>query len=156
MDELIISIQNFAITQNEQRFDDCLDTIIARVGSLYTQDADFEWENLKQNFSKIKYLNELLNFYNIKYTKRLVYLIGVFMESVDHSTKVYLREINWETYPVIENYFYESLNSNNPLQKLGAVSKAYELMVPIIESIRNEKALTQIDPIFLKTFDLKK
>ena len=157
MDYLIQSIQNFAITQNEQRFDDCLDQIISKIGSLYTQDADFEWETLKQNFSKIKYLNELLNFYNINYTKRFIYLIGVFMESVDSTTKVYLREINWVDYPDIEGYLLESLNSQNPLQKLGAVTKAYDLLIPIIEKMRNEYIVPKVnDPIFLKTFDLKK
>jgi hypothetical protein len=156
MDLLIESIQNFAISQNEQHFDACLDEIISRVNNLYTADADFEWYNLRENFSKVKYLNELLNFYNINQTKKLVYLIGIFMESIDRTTKIYLYEINWESYPNIESYLLESLNANNPLQKLGAITKAYDLLVPIIESMRNEKVIFEInDQEFLKTFDLK-
>ena len=156
MDLLIESIQNFAISQNEQHFDACLDEIISRVNNLYTADADFEWYNLRENFSKVKYLNELLNFYNINQTKKLVYLIGIFMESIDRTTKIYLYEINWESYPNIESYLLESLNANNPLQKLGAITKAYDLLVPIIEDLRNEKVIFEInDQEFLKTFDLK-
>jgi hypothetical protein len=156
MDFLIESIQNFAISQNEQHFDACLDEIISRVNNLYTADADFEWYNLRENFSKVKYLNELLNFYNINQTKKLVYLIGIFMESIDRTTKIYLYEINWESYPNIESYLLESLNANNPLQKLGAITKAYDLLVPIIEDLRNEKVIFEInDQEFLKTFDLK-
>jgi hypothetical protein len=156
MDLLIESIQNFAITQNEQRFDACLDEIITRVSGLYTADAEYEWNNLKENYSKIKYLNELLNFYNIKQTKKFIQLIGIFMESIDLTTKIYLCEINWTDHPIIEGYLIESLNAHNPLQKLGAVSRAYELLVPIIEAMRNEKIVPEIkDQNFVKTFDLK-
>ena len=157
MDLLIESIHRFAITQNENYFDTCLDEIITRVNGLNTSDADFEWHNLRENFSTVKYLNELLNFYNISKNNKLIYLIGIFMDTIDRTTTHYLREINWDTQPVIETFLINSLNANDPLQKLGEITKAYQLLVPIIEDLRNEKADFEInDQEFLKTFDLKK
>jgi hypothetical protein len=157
MELLIKSIEHFAISQNEQTFDNCLDEIIFRVNNLYTVDAEFEWKSLRENYSKIKYLNELLNFYNIKQTKKFVTLIGIFLESIDKTTQMYLREINWDDNPTIQDYLLNSLNAQNPLHKLGLVLKAYQLLVPIIEGYRNETFIPQIkDQNFIKTFDLKK
>ena len=157
MELLIKSIEHFAISQNEQTFDNCLDEIIFRVNNLYTVDAEFEWQSLRENYSKIKYLNELLNFYNIKQTKKFVTLIGIFLESIDRTTQMYLREINWDDNPTIQDYLLNSLNAQNPLHKLGLVLKAYQLLVPIIEGYRNEKIDFEIkDQNFIKTFDLKK
>lgn len=157
MELLIKSIENFAISQNEQTFDSCLDEIIFRVNGLYTVDAEFEWTSLQENYSKIKYLSELLNFYNITQTKKLVQLIGIFMESIDRISQMYLREINWDDNPIIQGYLIESLNAHNPLHKLGSVFKAYEILVPIIEGYRNEKVVPKVtDHNFIKTFDLKK
>jgi hypothetical protein len=156
MDLLIESIHRFAITQNENYFDSCLNEIITRISNIYTADADFEWYNLRENFSKVKYLNELLNFYNITQNSKLNYLIGIFMESIDRTTQVYLREINWNSQPVIEKFLMDSLNAVDPLQKLDAITRAYNLLVPIVEDLRNEKAEFKInDQEFLKTFDLK-
>ena len=157
MELLIKSIEHFAISQNEQTFDNCLDEIIFRVNNLYTVDAEFEWQSLRENYSKIKYLNELLNFYNIKQTKKFVSLIGIFLGSIDRTTQMYLREINWDDNPTIQDYLLNSLNAQNPLHKLGLVLKAYQLLVPIIEGYRNEKIDFEIkDQNFIKTFDLKK
>ena len=157
MELLIKSIEHFAISQNEQTFDNCLDEIIFRVNNLYTVDAEFEWQSLRENYSKIKYLNELLNFYNIKQTKKFVTLIGIFLESIDRTPQMYLREINWDDNPTIQDYLLNSLNAQNPLHKLGLVLKAYQLLVPIIEGYRNEKIDFEIkDQNFIKTFDLKK
>jgi hypothetical protein len=157
MDLLIESIHRFAITQNENYFDNCLDEIITRVNGLSTSDADFEWYNLRENFSKVKYLNELLNFYNISENRKLIYLLDLFMETIDHTTRHYLREINWDSQPVIETFLINSLNAGDPLQKLQEITKAYQLLVPIIENLRNETAQIEItDQEFLKNFDLKK
>jgi hypothetical protein len=156
MDLLIKSIEHFAISQNEKTFDSCLDEIIFRVNNLYTADSEFEWETLRENYSKIKYLNEVLNFYYVPQTKKLIQLIGVFMDSVDKVTQMYLQEIDWDENPTIQGYLLDSLNANNPLHKLGCVIKAYQLLVPLIEGYRNETFIPKInDQNFIKIFDLK-
>ena len=98
-------------------------------------------------FCKVIYLNE-----NVIESQKFNYLIGLFMESIDRKTQLYLREINWENHPLIEDYLEESLNACSPLQKLNAVGCAYKLLVPIIENLRNEKVNVKVDSSFLKQF----
>ena len=140
MESLIGIIQKFGITQDEMYLDNSLDHLIENFDKLSNNDADDEWERLKSNYSKLKYLNELINFYHIPDLTKFKITLGKFMESIDTVTQYYLRNITtWDEEEMILKYLEESLNSYDPILKMGKIIKAYSLLVPEIEIIRNEK-----------------
>ena len=53
MDFLIDRLHAFAITKNEQTFNDSIDQLIFHL-KLNETDSDQEWETLKKNYSNIK------------------------------------------------------------------------------------------------------
>jgi len=76
------------------------------------------------------------------------------MEQIDKVSQHYLREILWEESLIpIKKYLSDSLNYNNPITKLKYVVKAYELLVPVVEEIREQKCVQYIeDDEFIQTF----
>jgi hypothetical protein len=150
MESLITVIQNFGITQDEKYLDNSLDVLIKNFSTLSNNDADDEWGTLKSNYSKLKYLNELINFYHIPDLTKFKITLGKFMESIDILTQKYLRNITWdgeenEIEETILKYLEESLNSYDPILKMSKIIKAYSMLVPIIEIMRNEKWRYTID-----------
>ena len=163
IDALSESIQRFGISKNKTDFDDQLDFIMTKMKKIEIELTDEHWVTLKSNYSKLKYLNEIINCYGKEYrdTKgKFIQSLTVFMESIDKTTQYYLREINWSTpelefkdeSAIIQNYFYESLNQNDPILKLSNIVKAYNILIPIVENIRNEFSEVFLEPDFLELF----
>ena len=67
IDALTESIRKFGVTRDEQRFDDELDFIISKMKNLDSSDSECEWEKLQNIYSKLKYLDEMINFYNLSH-----------------------------------------------------------------------------------------
>jgi hypothetical protein len=164
IEELTETVRLFAISQNEQCFEDQLDVLVLKMKKMNSGDYEERWDTLRENYSKLKYLYEIINFYHIESSKFMESL-GVFMESIDRTTQFYLKEINWfETEPEllqdsvdIHNCLSESLNTNDPVAKLNTLLQAYKILVGVIEDIRNEKCEpVELDPSFLETFPTPK
>ena len=126
--------------------------LIYELDNLSTNDFNHEWDCLVENYSKLKYLESID--YELIGSIKLMDSLRRFMEQIDKVSQHYLREILWEEYLLeIKKYLSDSLNYNNPITKLKYVVKAYELLVPIVEEIREQKCVQQIDDDeFIQTF----
>jgi hypothetical protein len=148
MEKLINSLNKFKLNNSG------IDEIIRELDNLTTQDDSYEWNMLVANYSKLRFLQEMeseLN--NLDSFRR-------FMEQIDKVTQHYLKEINWDdSFEFIDESseikynLNMSLNNNNPFKKLKYIIKAYDILVPIVEDVRSEKFMDQIeDQDFIKTF----
>jgi len=158
IDALTDSLCRFAIVQDHTSFESELDTII---GSMKKVDVnpDDKWEILQSNYSKLKYLQETINFYNVPTEGKFITSLAKFMESIDKQSDYYLREIFWDS----ETEFYDesqdikcfleiSLLETDPVQKLSLVIKAYRILVSIVEDFRRETCQNLLDDEFLDEF----
>jgi len=156
IDALCNSIQRFGVTQNENVFDFELNDIMSKMN--ITEEND-HWEDLQKNYSKLKYLSELINFYNLPSSFRKN--LSIFMESIDTKTQYYLSEINWSNSDPdikddalrIKEFLEMSLNQNDSYEKLETVIKAYQILVPMIESFVGENCKELLDQEFLSRFE---
>jgi len=165
IDELSNSIRKFGVSRNENRFDTELNYIMDKMNNVgifsETECIEIEWVHLKSNYSKIKYLYETINFYHIPDGGKFISSLKRFMEFIDNKTQDYLSKICWESSSedIIEDtnrvkeYFYESLNENDPVKKLSIVVRAYQILVPIVEGFRNEKCEQPVEIDFLENFE---
>jgi len=128
--------------------------LIYELDNLSTNDFNHEWDCLVENYSKLKYLDSID--YELIGSIKLMDSLRRFMEQIDKVSQHYLREILWEEYLLeIKKYLSDSLNYNNPITKLKYVVKAYELLVPVVEEIREQKCVQQIDDDeFIQTFSI--
>jgi hypothetical protein len=128
--------------------------LIYELDNLSTNDFNHEWDCLVENYSKLKYLDSID--YELIGSTKLMDSLRRFMEQIDKVSQHYLREILWEEYLLeIKKYLSDSLNHNNPMTKLKCVVKAYELLVPVVEEIREQKCVQQIDDDeFIQTFSI--
>lgn len=128
--------------------------LIFQLDNLSTNDFNHEWDCLVENYSKLKYLESID--YELIGSIKLMDSLRRFMEQIDKVSQHYLREILWEEYLLeIKKYLSDSLNYNNPIIKLKYVVKAYELLVPVVEKIREQKCVQQIeDDEFIQTFSI--
>jgi hypothetical protein len=161
IDALTESIHRFVLGQNEKSFENDLDFIMSKMDNIEIEDTDQHWEDLQKNYSKLRYLYEVINFYHLPTSIKFIQSLKLFMESIDKKTQIYLREIDWyENEPDLLEESMEikkcldcSLNENDPIKKLHFVLKAYKILVPIVEDIRNEKCESDLDDDFLETFE---
>ena len=61
MDELLSSLNKFKISKNENDFNNDLDDVITKFNNQDFHDPNYEWETLCLNFSKLKYLDEIIS-----------------------------------------------------------------------------------------------
>jgi len=165
MDDLIKGLKKFNLTRNKENFDNVLEQSISKMCNLKV-DTFPEWEKLKSNYSKLRYLNYVIKSKNInlKENNKFLTSLGIFMDYLDSITLLYFREINWETEKeftdqaiIIKEELEKSLNSNDSLKKMKHVLTAYNILVPIIEHIQNEKFVEFIDDqSFLENFEFKR
>ena len=162
IDSLTLSIQNFGITKNEKSFDDDLDSIISKMVKLNHNsdyyDTSEQWEILQSNYSKLKYLYELI--FKCGYSEiKFIQSLSLFMEFIDKKTQFYLKELvflDTVSERLIKNKFEESLNIVDPIEKLKCVLNAYHNLVDIVEKIRKEPCKNKINSEFLETFKRRK
>lgn len=161
IDQLSESIRKFAVTSNQERFDDELDFIMGKMKNVeIDEESDQHWDTLRVNYTRLKYLSETINHFNLPTEGKFIESIKKFMDSIDKKTIYYLQEINWyasepdflEDSMKIREYFEESLNENDPIKRLNSVVKGYKILVAIVEDMRNEKCEAELDPSFLDEF----
>ena len=128
-----------------------IDEIIFQLDNLSTKDLNENWNFLVANYSKLKYLERMDS--ELNENINLINSLRRFMEQIDKVSQYYLKEINWDRYLKIKNNLIDSINHNNPLIKLRYVIQAYDMLVPIVEEIREQKYVEQIeDKDFIQTF----
>ena len=164
IDSLTDSIERFSILKNEETFENELGSIVSKMASIeIDKTSDENWETLQSNYSKLKYLYEIIDSHKLSLIDtKFIENLSKFMEQIDKQTIFYLREINFEdtdgqsdiiSQKIIKKYFEESLNQNNPFEKLKLVIHGYRLLVIVAEKIRKEKLRTFLEDDFLEVFD---
>jgi hypothetical protein len=142
-----------------------METVVETFARVKLDDLDFkeenEWVLLCSNYSKLRYLNEIIDHFYIKSTDRFVYSLGIFMENVTKTNIIYLNQIDWKQSDLeeecddIKQFLERSIYTDDCIQKLKLVLRAYRLLVPIVEEYRNEKFVDKIDRVFLDNFKIK-
>jgi len=143
----------------QESFGDSLDEIITKLNAL--NDVDDEWKTLRTNYSRLRYLHELVKKYYIPDSEKFLLTLERFLTKHDVITKYYLDEIDWhdKTYEVsikIKEYFELSLQTTDCIEKLNVLMKGYSLLVPVVESTRNEKCIENLDRSFVEDFNFKR
>ena len=169
MDSLIVSLEKFAIHKDEKKFENHLDIIMGNLNlNNLKEDADLEWDLLKSDYSKIRYICQLLNHYHYILPTKFFDLLKIFTDGLDKTTNIYISLMDEDTngencdeelrhyYKKIKKYFNESLESKNDVGKIELLLKGYDLLVPIIEDFRREKYYDNIDEEFKETYNPKK
>lgn len=136
-----MSLEKFAITKDEKNFDLSLE-FIDKLS--IENDCEQEWEILRENFNKIKYIHELINHYDYQLNNKFFDIMTKYIDEIDKSTQYYLKNIEWGddddelrwSYDEIVSFFHDSLNTSNVLDKIKILLKAYNILIPIIEDFR--------------------
>ena len=165
MDDLITSLEYFAISKNEKVFNDDIENIMNKLCiDKEEEDPDLHWEILKSNFTKIKYISQLLNHYHYILPINFFDLLNIFIKSLDKTTKIYVDLLKQEicdddelnqSYEEIKSYFDKSLEPDvKEIDKIKLLLKGYSILVPIIEDFRKEKYYDEkLDPEFVKLYN---
>ena len=160
IDALTDSIERFGVRRNEDFLEhelNCLINVFDKVG-IETTD---KWEVLQDNYSKLIYLKQLVNFYNMPAEGIFITSLKKFCESMDRQTENYLQDIDWDSPDsdftieggIIKKCLEKSLERENVYDKLDDVLKAYDILVTIVEDFRSEKYEYHIEPEFVEEFD---
>ena len=160
MDDLIYLLENCKV--DSVKFDDGIDTLISNLQ--LNDSSDQEWETLSENYSKLKHIHRLINYFKVNNTEKFKKYLNVFLEEIDKTNQYYLRELDWESelsflnkMMEIKNMLEVSLNMNDPYEKLEFIIKAYFMLLPIIEYYREDKFVENIRDIqFLNNFKKRK
>ena len=159
MEYLINMLETFAITKNETVFNYSINNL-TDFYKLNITDSNEEWKYLKNNYSNLRYIHELMNHYNYNLNKNFYDLLSLFMESIDKSTQEYIKNIHFRDDKSeeleIKNFLNKSLNTNDINNKILYILKAYKLLIPIIEDFRQEKYDYSVDKNFKETFSAKR
>ena len=146
MDFLIKSLDNFKISNDLNKFDKDLDDVIHLFNKQVIIDADFRWEELTSNYSKLIYLNDIIKNYYVPESEKFLLTLEKCIEQIEKTNVNYLDEINWEvsqdefsssTY--IREELLTSIKSKDPITKMKHILNAYAKLIHIVEEIRKEK-----------------
>ena len=112
MEYLINMLETFAITKNETVFNYSINNL-TDFYKLNITDSNEEWKYLKNNYSNLRYIHELMNHYNYNLNKNFYDLLSLFMESIDKSTQEYIKNTLTTTKILNKNlYKTKTLHSN--------------------------------------------
>jgi nitrogen regulatory protein PII-like uncharacterized protein len=158
MDEFIQSFQQFSVTNDKEKFEESLEDVICKLNEL--NDLDAEWKTLRSNYSKLKYLHELVEKYYIPDSQTFLRCLEKFLKKLDSVTEYYLDEIDWYDgnglHLKIKIQFEKSLQTNDCIEKLKYLMKGYSMLVGVVETIRNETCIENINNEFKEEFNFKR
>jgi hypothetical protein len=160
MEDLIHLLENCKV--DSVKFDVGIDALISNLQ--LNDSSDQEWETLSENYSKLKHIHRLINYFKVNNTEKFKKYLNVFLEEIDKTNQYYLRELDWESelsfldkMMEIKKMLEVSLNMNDPYEKLEFIIKAYFMLLPIIEYYRKDKFVENITDIqFLNDFKKRK
>ena len=158
MEDLLNILEKFAIVDD---FDLDLDKLNL---NLDEKSEDIEWEKFSENYSKLKYIDQLIKCYCIMNKKKFYEVLKLFLDEIDKTNEYYLNEINFSREPIykiealeIEELLEKSLTINDVYEKLETILKAYAIFMPMIENYRKDIFVEKItDTDFLQTFKKRK
>jgi hypothetical protein len=164
MDSLINSVKNFKIDGNCSSFENDLNGIITKMENLETIDSEVEWETLKSNYSKLRYLDYLVK--NMVLPDKFNISLDLFLNNIDTNTQRYLAKIDFEleSYPKdilkktkkVKELLENSLNCSGVI-KMKYILDAYKYLVKIVEAYTDDTFKDFIDDqSFLRTFSAKR
>jgi len=169
MEELLECLAKFAVSDQSKEsfisFDNSLDDVINKFENLNETDPNEEWDILKTNFSKLRFIDDTLENAEIINYPKFLESLKKFMEQIDKTTQKYIEKIDWSDQGpelqsdanIIFDNFEKSLNINDPIKKLKIVLNAYTIFIPIVEKIRKERHRDFIDDEdFLNNFYVKR
>ena len=144
MDDLLEKLAVFNITRDEEQFDTDIDDIINRMSNDLLLEHDYQWIKICENFSKLKYLDNIIKNYYVPESDKFLLALEKFMETIDKMNLVYIKEIDWyqNEHPdcvEIKRLLDISMGEHDTLARLNLCVRAYALLLPIIENLRNEK-----------------
>ena len=154
MELLINGLQRFAITKDENNFEKTIDDLTINFSNVFDFNPDREWENLKKNYSNIKYISEMLNCYDYELNQNFYKLISKILNCIDLEIQYYIKNIDLPD-NVKEN-FDNALNVSDIIKKIEYIVKGYTIIINIVEEIREEKVNNVIDKDLEKSFKLFK
>ena len=153
MDDLIGILQNCKIINDLE-----IDSLITKLYHLDTIDQADEWDQLKKNYSKLLFINDLIN-ENRTFNRKLNFLIERFMEYINNKTEYYLKHIEYlDDENIIVSLLGDSLNDKlNNQERLKLVLAGYKLIIDLISTTIKEPFVEFIDDQkFLTDFNIKK
>lgn len=164
MDELLQKLAVFNITRDEKQFDTDIDDIITRLSDQRLEDHDYQWNKLCENYSKIKYLDNIIKNYYIPESDKFLVAVEKFMQTINKINLIYIKDIDWyqNEHPDclnIKSLLDRTVDEYDPLTKLSCCVQAYSLLIPIIENLRNEnykKYKISEDSEFVEEFNFKR
>jgi len=164
MDELILSITKFKISNNKSDFENDLDSVINKFNNQSFYNPDYEWNTLCSNYSKLKYLDELIENFYMPESEKFLLSMEKFMEKIDIVNIRYLNDIAWDhqeddhdNAQKIKKLLDLSLLEKDPIGKMKICLNAYKLFVIIAEDCRDEEYKPKIyDTSFIKEFSYKR
>ena len=151
MDDLIKSVKKFSIDNDTESLVSKLECLEL---SVYP-----EWETLKSNFSKLRYLDYLITKNNLKLPEKFNEALEHFLKDMDLITQRYLDNIDFNLNPgseEIKNLLEKSLNCNKPILKMKYILGAYIILVPIVEECTNDTFKDNVDSNFIRVFKKQK
>jgi len=149
MDSLINALNSFQFVENKS--EDVFDQLISDFKINLTEDSDTEWETITSNYSKLLYLNHLIDIFEFPETKQFLTILNKVLCDIDKKNNQYLHELTWEeeeheqNFVIIQNLFEQSLYCSKPIEKLKLILESYRILIPIIEGYRKEKFVEYID-----------
>ena len=166
MDQIIETINQFTIDNNDMDIDKSFDIVMGKLFTLDTVDFDYEWHLITSNYSKLRYLNDIVKNFYVPETDKFLESLSKFMNVLDRTNVYYLENIdfNYEKNTEIKikalkikEYLEDSLNTSDPIEKLTLVIKGYDLFVPIAEHFRKDRYVENINDFsFLNEFDVNR
>jgi len=165
MDLLIKTLENVSLSKED--FDDSLDSVLDQFNQIEIHDSQLEWESLKENLSKLRYIDNLIKKVNYKLEGKFLKSVEKFMEKIDKNSIYYLRSIDWTNYeyssyiqdnaPVVREYLENAIKTDNILYRIDYTIYALSVLINIIENITNLQYDDIIDDqSFISEFSLKK
>jgi hypothetical protein len=164
MDELIKSIENFRVSNDSEKFDADLDDVITKLNQQdLLHDPQFEWELLCSNYSKLKYLNDIIKHYYIPESDNFFRSLIKCMDNIDKTTNRYIAEFDWDhekkhnrDAPEILLYLTRSTTEKDPIDRMHFCLKAYKKLIALVEFYRSEKYVGSLDKDFVQEFNFKR
>jgi len=161
MEDLIKSIEIFAISKDSHNFNKNLDAVIMNLENVRFVDQEYEWENLKDKFLKVKYIHELINFYYIPENSKFEALVGHFLKLIEKDIHIYLK-LKWEIPDqsiqeeiiIIKSLLRESTLEKYLPSKINKLYISYTRLVDLIEDFSKEIGFNRevTDMYFLNNF----
>ena len=166
MDLLIKSLEDFSLDLiTKQEFDDSIESVLEKFNKIEIHDSQLEWECLKENLSKLKYLNNLIKILPLE--GKFLKSVEKFMEKIDKTSIHYLSSVDWDNHeyssyiqdnaPTVREYLENAVNTNNMIHRIDYTTYALTVLINIIEKISSLRYDDIIDDqSFISEFSFKK